>query len=210
MISIIIPVYNTQKYLRCCLDSIVAQTYKDFEVILIDDGSTDGSGKMCDEYAEKDDRFRVFHKQNAGVSSARNLGVEKATGEWIFFMDSDDIIYPYALDMMMKWSNDCDLVVGRLDINVMDSLRGDVAMRIPKYLIKKIVSPVDFIKKVASGKYALMMELFPKLFKTKIVRNNNLRFKVGVFYAEDQLFVADYLCCNEVRNVYVNNLKSVL
>lgn len=80
MISIIIPVYNTEKYLRRCLDSIVAQTYKDFECIMVDDGSTDASGKICDEYATKDNRFKVFHNTNGGPSKARNFGIDKARG----------------------------------------------------------------------------------------------------------------------------------
>ena len=90
MISIITPVYNAEKYLRCCIDSIIAQTFTDFELLLIDDGSKDKSGAICDEYAAKDARIRVFHKENGGVSSARNLGLDNAKGEWITFIDSDD------------------------------------------------------------------------------------------------------------------------
>ena len=97
VISVIIPVYNTEKYLRCCIDSVLAQTYKDFELLLIDDGSTDSSGAICDEYAEKDTRVRVFHKENGGVSSARNLGLDNARGNWIMFVDGDDWIAPNTL-----------------------------------------------------------------------------------------------------------------
>lgn len=89
-ISIIVPVYNVEKYLRHCLDSIRAQTFTDFECICIDDGSSDGSGKILDEYAEKDSRFVVIHKDNGGVSSARNAGLDVARGEWLAFVDSDD------------------------------------------------------------------------------------------------------------------------
>lgn len=92
-ISVIVPVYNVEKYLRRCIDSILAQTFTDFEVLLIDDGSTDTSGKICDEYAEKDNRVRVFHKKNGGVSSARNKGLDNARGEWICFVDADDWLY---------------------------------------------------------------------------------------------------------------------
>ena len=81
-LSIIIPVYNTEKYLSACLDSILPQSFADFEVLLVDDGSTDGSGAICDRYAERDPRVRVFHKENGGVSSARNMGLENAVGEW--------------------------------------------------------------------------------------------------------------------------------
>lgn len=89
-ISIIVPVYKVEKYLHRCLDSIVAQTFTDWECILVDDGSPDGSGKICDEYAEKDGRFKVFHQENQGVSAARNKGLDNAKGEWIGFVDSDD------------------------------------------------------------------------------------------------------------------------
>ena len=89
-ISVIVPVYKVEKYIRCCLDSIVTQTFADWECILIDDGSPDNSGKICDEYAEKDGRFRVIHQKNAGVSAARNAGLNVAKGAWITFVDSDD------------------------------------------------------------------------------------------------------------------------
>ena len=89
-ISIIVPVYNAEKYLHRCIESILAQTFKDFELLLIDDGSKDSSGYICDEYAEKDERVRVLHKVNGGVSSARNLGLNNARGEWGTFADSDD------------------------------------------------------------------------------------------------------------------------
>lgn len=97
-ISIIVPVYNVEKYLQKCLDSISAQTFTDWECLLIDDGSPDNSGAICDEYAVKDSRFKVFHKPNGGVSSARNLGLDMANGEWVTFIDSDDLISPTFLE----------------------------------------------------------------------------------------------------------------
>ena len=99
-ISVIVPVYNTEKYLRRCIDSVLAQTYQDFELLLIDDGSKDSSGAICDEYAEKDTRVRVFHKENGGVSSARNLGLDNAKGEWVTFIDSDDYFLPKGLTVL--------------------------------------------------------------------------------------------------------------
>lgn len=92
LISVIIPVYNVEKYLKRCLDSVINQTYKNLEIILVDDGSTDDSGKMCDEYAKKDKRIKIVHKKNGGLSSARNCGIEKAKGEFLTFVDSDDEI----------------------------------------------------------------------------------------------------------------------
>ena len=92
LISIIVPVYNTSFYLRTCLDSIISQSYTFIEIIVIDDGSTDNSGKICDEYAEKDNRIKVFHRENGGVSRAKNYGLKIAKGEYVCFVDSDDYI----------------------------------------------------------------------------------------------------------------------
>ena len=101
MISVIIPVYNVEPYLRKCLDSVVNQTYKDLEILIIDDGSTDGSGAICDEYGNIDSRIRVFHTENKGLSCARNLGLDEAQGEWIGFVDSDDWIEPDMYEVLI-------------------------------------------------------------------------------------------------------------
>ena len=105
MISVIIPVYNTEKYLPRCIESVLAQTYRNLDIIIVDDGSPDNSGKICDEYAEKDSRVRVFHKENGGLSSARNFGLEKAcekNSEYIGFVDSDDWIEPEMYEQLLK------------------------------------------------------------------------------------------------------------
>lgn len=96
-ISVIVPVYNVEKYLRCCIDSILAQSYRNFELILVDDGSPDSCGQICDEYARRDERVIVVHKENGGVNDARNAGKERATGQYIAFIDSDDYISPEYL-----------------------------------------------------------------------------------------------------------------
>ncbi len=102
MISVIIPVYQVESYIRQALESIVSQTYRNLQIILVDDGSTDNSGKICDEYAQKDDRVSVIHKENGGVSSARNVGLSLAEGEWIHFMDPDDWLEFDAYEKIMK------------------------------------------------------------------------------------------------------------
>ena len=103
-ISVIIPVYDTEEFLSRCLDSVLCQTHRDLEVILIDDGSTDASGALCDEYAEKDTRIQVIHQENSGSSAARNTGLEAACGDYIGFVDSDDWLepdmYAYLLDLL--------------------------------------------------------------------------------------------------------------
>lgn len=103
LISVIVPVYNIKReYLERCITSICNQTYKNLEILLVDDGSTDGSGAVCDEFAKKDERIRVFHKENGGSSSARNLGIENATGEYLGFIDSDDFIEPDMYELLAE------------------------------------------------------------------------------------------------------------
>lgn len=113
MISIIVPVYNTEKYLDRCIQSILAQTYNDFELLLINDGSTDSSGAICDRYAEQDSRVRVFHKENGGVSSARNVGLNNAEGEYIIFVDSDDYMKSQMCEILYNTLNreQADIVI---------------------------------------------------------------------------------------------------
>lgn len=114
LISIIVPVYNVEKYISKCIDSVIAQTYKDYELILVDDGSTDNSGKICDEYALKDSRIKVIHKKNEGVTATRDRGVKEAKGEFLFFIDGDDYITENALELFTnkQKENDADLVKG--------------------------------------------------------------------------------------------------
>ena len=102
MVSIIVPVYNVEKYIEECIDSLINQTYKDIEVILVDDGSTDASGEICDRYAQKDSRVKVYHNENDGPSKARNFGLDKATGEFVTFVDSDDWIESEAIELLIS------------------------------------------------------------------------------------------------------------
>ena len=113
LISVIVPVYNVESYLKVCVDSILAQTYENLEIILVDDGSKDSSGKMCDEYAEKDARIKVVHKKNGGVSSARNKGLDVASGEYIGFVDSDDSTKPNMFEILYK-----NMVTSDADVSV--------------------------------------------------------------------------------------------
>lgn len=113
LVTIIVPVYNVIQYLPRCLDSILAQTYRNIEVILIDDGSIDGSGELCDEAVRNDsERLRVIHKRNGGLSEARNTGLDAASGSWVFFLDSDDYISPYCIEVLLDSAlcSDADIV----------------------------------------------------------------------------------------------------
>ena len=147
-ISVIVPVYNVEKYLSRCIDSILAQTFTDFELLLIDDGSKDKSGEICDEYANKDNHVKVFHKENGGVSSARNLGLDNAQGEWITFVDSDDFVNSDWLSYYAK-SFDVDLIVQGYQVIEADlsksvvvgdckRVNGDLRYDVLCYLAKKL------------------------------------------------------------------------
>ena len=116
LISVIIPVYNVEDYLHYAIESLEKQTYKNFEIILVNDGSTDDSGKLCDEYSEKYSNVRVFHKENGGLSDARNYGVKKANGEFITFLDPDDYLENYSLELLSEIQKryGCDLVSTRV------------------------------------------------------------------------------------------------
>ncbi|MBR4996071.1 MAG: glycosyltransferase family 2 protein [Alistipes sp.] len=184
-ISVIIPVYNTEKYLPHCIDSILAQTYTDFELLLIDDGSKDSSGVICDEYATKDSRVRVFHKENGGVSSARNWGLDNANGEWITFVDSDDYLNIEAIEQMLSNKGE-DLVVCSYQefgidnrINKLDDTCYNRTSIIPK--LGELMSNVAF------------MTPWGKLFKMDLIKSYNLRFAKDISFGEDTLFVYKYL-----------------
>lgn len=191
-ISVIVPVYNVEKYLYHCIDSILAQTFTDFELLLIDDGSTDSSGKICDEYGEKDSRIRVFHKENGGVSSARNLGLDKANGEWIWFIDSDDYVEQETISSLPSYlqNNDYDCVIfGYFTEN--EHAKTEFAS--PKGL-QLSVDYITALKWLYEPQYVPYQGyIWNKLFKRTILQNYHLRFDIQIKFNEDRLFCFEYL-----------------
>ena len=180
-ISIIVPVYNVEKYLRRCLDSIASQTFNDWECILIDDGSPDNSGVICDEYAEKDSRFRVIHQKNAGVSAARNAGLDAARGEWVGFVDSDDWI---EKEMLFSLLSVKDIATTEL---VMCSVKDTLELG-------TFMLPADIDKKDwRNALSAFLPSACAKAFRREIIEANKIRFSVGVKLGEDTCFTYMYL-----------------
>jgi len=177
-ISVIVPVFNVEKYLRECVDSVLAQTFKDFELILVDDGSPDNSGKICDEYATKDSRVRVFHKANGGVSSARNLGLENVRGEWITFVDPDDWI-----DAKMYETLYAVAVRGNADFVWCDFVaeRGIISQRTDQSA--KPDDVVNFIEGILSGRRH--GSVCSKLTRAAALREWNIKFSPEIAYCED-------------------------
>ena len=187
--SIIIPVYNVAPYLRECLDSVLVQTFKDWEAICVDDGSTDGSEKILDEYAAKDSRFRVIHQANAGVSAARNKALEVVSGEWFLFLDGDDIFRIDALEVLAPYTKSGEYG-GILVHPYVPWWKGGV---IPQRQIMAKVLIEDATKDdLAFGPYAANGFVISRIYRRSIF--GDLRFHVGIKMAEDVLFWFDALC----------------
>ena len=190
IVSIIVPVYNTEKYLRPCLDSIQSQTFKDFEAVLVDDGSTDKSGEICDEYAAKDSRFVVVHKQNEGVTKARITAFEHSKGEYITFVDSDDIVDYNYIEKLIK-----PIIEQEADISVCQITRvfGEkrekeihtVLGTFDKNGILQIISQ-RYLHDITTNRTGMPLYLSGKLFKRHLVKDGlyaGLDLKLG----EDQI-----------------------
>lgn len=211
-ISVIIPVYNAEATLRRCVDSVLSQTFTDFECLLINDGSKDRSGEICDEYAAKDSRVRVFHKENGGVSSARNVGLDNMRGEWVTFVDSDDYIQDGFLDYLMS-SEQADLIIGSAiavngsDIRTYTNLGylPEGYFTLESSIIQDYLTSTEF--KVPWG----------KLFRRSLL--SKLRFDIGMKVGEDAHFILLFLklvysirilqndCSSDKSYVYISPIE---
>lgn len=186
-LSIIVPVYNAEKYLPRMLDSLRAQIYTSWECILVDDGSTDKSGTICDEYVIKDSRFRVLHKINAGPSAARNDGIKAARGEWITFIDADDEVLPNFL-YDFSFDKELDYEIQGFKLCYIQSPEKDRSVTPFETRISSVkeVYGESELNKLSRGPYC-------KLFKKKILNYYNIEFPEGIHFAEDAIFVKRYL-----------------
>ena len=180
-ISVIVPIYNAEKHLQSCIDSILAQTFTDFELLLINDGSKDNSGSICDEYVIKDNRVRVFHKENGGVRSARNQGLDNAIGEWVTFVDSDDWI---EYDFLKK------LIFYTRHQNVMFISSG---YRVS--MCEKNVLITDDFHLLFSENSICYTVPWGKLYKINIIKKNNIRFNENMQLGEDTVFLYTFISC---------------
>lgn len=200
-ISIIVPVYKVEPYLRQCIDSILAQTFANFELLLVDDGSPDKSGDICDEYAGTDNRIRVHHKQNEGVSAARNWGLDNARGEWVMFMDADDVwTTPDALSILIDNSDGADIIRGEyvaIDAHGEILFQRDYAWKTP-FANKDLPADV-FISEILKDEFFLWLCLIRRdLIGSK-------RFRVGMVFLEDMLLFMQLLCTNGIKCRYITN-----
>lgn len=186
-ISVIVPVYKAEKYLHRCVDSILAQTFTDFEVLLIDDGSPDRSGEICDEYAQKDTRVRVFHKENGGVSSARNLGISYAKAKWITFVDSDDYIIYNMFERFVNYDKYEHVISGFKTFGITER----------EYSINKtevlFLQEDDKIYNYLKSGNSMFLFCWGQFFLNKIIKENNICFDYKIKLGEDTNFVMNYL-----------------
>ncbi len=190
LISIIVPVYKSEDTLKNCVDSILKQIYCNFELLLIDDGSPDRSGEICDAYAARDSRVRVYHKKNGGVSTARNLGVEVACGDWITFIDADDFVDEYFLDILSE-GIDYDMVIGGYKVLP----RGKVFYNFDGLF--KDDTMANFIAQHLGNGY-----VWGKFYKASIIKERNISFCPDWAVFEDLLFNMDYILqCSSIKVV---------
>lgn len=197
MISAIVPVYNSKDYLGKCVDSITSQSYKDVEVILIDDGSTDGSGELCDKYAQGDVRIKVLHSVNGGPSSARNIGLSNSSGDLIMFLDSDDYLEPNALNMLMgKYrEHGADIVIGnfRTFSNNAHNSGHKGAFESDKLMMANDLMNYALSYLKAPNRTTLFAYSWGRLFRASVIRENHLAFDPELFTFEDVAFNYEYL-----------------
>lgn len=189
MISVVIPVYNVADYLDECLSSVASQSYQDWECILVDDGSTDASGEICDNWSQKDSRFRVIHQTNKGVSAARNTGIECTSGEYFVFIDSDDWVGQNYLDHLAKG---VDIYPGALivsGINHVSNNDGVQEINVKETVHYCLGGDISVIK----DNIGLLYSPCAKLFSKKIVESHEIKFPDKESLGEDLVFVFRYL-----------------
>ena len=212
-ISIIVPVYNVEKYLSRCVDSILNQTFTDFELILVDDGSTDNSAKICDEYAEKDCRIKVIHKENGGVSSARNVGLENAVGEYIMFCDSDDFVDKDWIKILLFYAkkNPTSLI----NCEYCNYLINKDVINYPKTYNVEEATHIDIDQYFYFYKNNYSQFVWNRIFCSETIMINDIRFDEKIKVGEDALFILEYLkYCTDFLYIpkclyyWVNNSES--
>ncbi len=207
-VTVIVPIYNALTHLTECLESIASQDYCDYEVILIDDGSIDGSGEISEHFAESNDNFRVIHKENAGVSAARNIGIDSAKGTFIIFVDSDDVLLPNFIGNAVKKmrATSADFLVAPFQI-LADEQIGECIDYLHKQ--NERISVETYLDVMAQyHTEAFWGANWAKMYRTELIHTKNIRFESGVQLAEDFRFNLEYL--KYVHNIAVEHNPSCL
>ncbi len=200
-ISIIVPVYNVEGYLENCIDSILNQTFKDFELILVDDGSTDSSGKICDIHGEKDSRIKVIHKTNGGLSSARNAGIDRACGKYIGFVDSDDSIHPQMYEILYnlvkEYKSDISCCNYKKTYDISSKEHEDLNLNEVREM-----SNIEAIKNLYDKDLGVKLVVaWNKLYNKNLF--DSIRYEVGRLHEDE--FIAHRILYKCKKIVYINN-----
>lgn len=203
LISVIVPVFNVACFLEECISSIINQTICDLQIILIDDGSTDSSGSICDQFAERDKRILVIHQTNAGVSAARNVGIREAKGKYISFIDADDMLPKDAYKVLLDKTLDCPaLAMGRMQ---KISENGVLLEQSREFYTEEIGSSIFLKDLLEERKFTYLGFLWDKLFLHDVIEKNGLLFNQEIKLNEDRLFILQYMFY--VKKVFlVNNI----
>jgi glycosyltransferase involved in cell wall biosynthesis len=217
-VSVIVPVYNTEQYLSRCIDSIMNQNFTDFELLLVDDGSTDGSGEICDNYRKSDSRIQVIHKNNGGASSARNTGLDHSNGEYIYFADSDDYVSPNLLEKCLKAIDGYDMVA--FNYQKVDENGGNIGNP-TEFCVGSLrwdneEEKANYMEETFFHYSYLGWGMGVRLFRKDIIEQNGLRFADdNNIYAEDMYFnycyelhCNSFVCINDVLYFYTQRFGS--
>jgi glycosyltransferase involved in cell wall biosynthesis len=205
MISIIVPVYNAEKHIERCISSLISQKYPNYEVILVNDGSTDNSGGICDDFQNENKNIKVIHTENGGVSKARNVGIENARGDYIQFVDSDDFISDDYTSRMVEiiLDKNVDLVIGGInhvsfENNKINILREIKSKKEGLYTKENLSLIFNDLINVSYINYC-----YSKLISRKLLIDNNIKFDINISLGEDTLFVLDTIRAS--KNIYISN-----
>ena len=196
LVSVIVPVYNIAPYIERCVDSVLAQTYSNWELILVDDGSTDGSAQVCDEQVERDARIRVLHKENQGVALARRDGVMCASGEWNMFLDGDDTILHDALEYLLYYNNGMFDIIGASFIRVLSNK--EILL---KFEAQGEFSSLDYIEAILLNRTSI--GCCAKLINRKLF--NNFKFEVPSYVIQNEDLLMLVYLSTKAQSVYLSN-----
>lgn len=197
-VSIIVPVYNVEKYIEKCLSSLISQSYKNIEIILINDGSKDNSGKICDKYKRKDPRIKVIHKENAGVSEARNSGIQKATGEYLCFVDADDFVMNDYIEYLHQL-----IVKGSSDIAICTKMFSNFNEKQTSNEVIESLDGENSIIRILN--YRMPIGVYSRIFKKDLIDDNRIRFLKDVYMGEG--FNFNVACFQKAKKVIISNYK---
>lgn len=191
IISVIVPIYNTEKFIDRCISSLLRQSFENFELILINDGSRDCSGVICKNYAQEDKRIRVIDKENEGVSAARNTGLDSANGDWIVFVDSDDYVDCRYIESLFRTAQEGKMPFGMTGLT---KVSGDSTMIYSPSTIKEYTlgrdACIEMLFNYSSGYWGYVCG---KIYNRQILRKHNIKFRDNIYFNEDRLFCLEYL-----------------